>query len=101
IAQAVFPSLFVGLVFALVIVANYSNSFDLPASVYFVPGWALLYGFALHSAGFFMPRGVRLFGWFFVASGLAMILGMSQMKYVSGNLAMGVIFGGFHLGHGI
>ncbi len=28
--------------------------------------WVLFYGCALHAAGFFMPRGMKLFGWIFI-----------------------------------
>jgi len=27
------------------------------------PAWAMAYGCAVHAAGFFTARGVRLFGW--------------------------------------
>jgi len=29
-------------------------------------GWVLLYGFALHASGFFLPRGMKWLGWTFV-----------------------------------
>jgi len=32
--------------------------------------WMILYGGALHSAGFFMQRGLRLLGWIFVFIGI-------------------------------
>ncbi len=35
--------------------------------------WTILYGLALHSAGFFMQRGIKLLGWFFVLSGVGLI----------------------------
>jgi hypothetical protein len=31
--------------------------------------WIVLYGCALHAAGFFTPRGLRVFGWAFVLGG--------------------------------
>ena len=68
--------------------------------------WTTLYGLALHSAGFFMPRGIRLFGWCFVVSGLAMfIVGTCLPRLISpiqqAHLVMGGIFGGLHLVYSI
>ena len=28
--------------------------------------WLLFYGCALHAAGFFMPRGMKWFGWIYI-----------------------------------
>src|SRR6267154_136506 len=33
--------------------------------------WVILYGCAFHAAGFFMPRGMRLFGWALILGGCA------------------------------
>jgi len=67
--------------------------------------WTTLYGLALHSAGFFMPRGIRLFGWGFVLCGMAMfIVGTCLPRLISpiqqAHLVMGIIFGGLHLAYG-
>src|SRR5205807_61073 len=45
----------------------------------FLPGfWAMIYGTALHAAGFFMPRGMRLFGWgLVIAGGFYLLAGIS------------------------
>src|SRR5207249_3239824 len=32
-------------------------------------GWVILYGCAFHAAGFFMPRGMKIFGWAFILGG--------------------------------
>jgi len=40
------------------------------ASLFGCPGGIALYGCALHAAGFFMPRGMKVFGW-------ALVLGSS------------------------
>jgi hypothetical protein len=69
-----------------------------------VPGWMILYGCAMHAAGFFMPRGFRLFGWGFVLAGCALGVGLclrGPPSVVSANWAMGVLFGGAHLAYGI
>jgi hypothetical protein len=67
--------------------------------------WQLFYGFALNAAGFFMRRGIRLFGWVMALSGL----GLGVYLMVTGppdfgpriHWLMGGTFGGFHLAYGI
>jgi hypothetical protein len=66
--------------------------------------WALFYGCALHSAGFFMPRGVKWVGWVFIiaACSLLIILVVVNPRFeVSGHWLMGFFFGGLHLAYGI
>jgi hypothetical protein len=65
--------------------------------------WALFYGCALHAAGFFMPRGVRLFGWIFIAASgttLAMWMLARPEAEFNGHWLMGIFFGGLHLAYG-
>lgn len=66
--------------------------------------WTLLYGCALHSASFFMPRPVRLCAWIFV------LLGVGQMSeglfagvptLLNAHLVMGGLFGLPHLALGV
>jgi hypothetical protein len=60
----------------------------------------VLYGCALHSAGFFMQRGIKLFGWGFIVAGCA--LAITVLPSMSGaNWAMGVFFGGAHAAYGL
>jgi hypothetical protein len=61
--------------------------------------WMVLYGCALHSAGFFIPRGIKLFGWAFVVAGCAWILTAPSMAVA--NWAMGIFFGGGHATYGL
>jgi len=66
-------------------------------------GWVVLYGCALHAAGFFMPRGIRLFGWAFILGGCGLFaLGIpdwvERLYYAHG--IMGVFFGILHLAYG-
>src|SRR5712664_1350842 len=35
--------------------------------------WIVLYGCAFHAAGFFMPRGMRLFGWGMILGGCGLV----------------------------
>jgi hypothetical protein len=66
--------------------------------------WALLYGCALHAAGFFMARGIRWLGWLFIASGVGVLTAASlsgaTLTPRQGHAAMGLMFGGLHLAYG-
>ena len=66
----------------------------------------LLYGCALHAAGFFMLRGIRWLGWAFVACGaVAMGLNLGMPGKASNinewHLLMGLVFGGGQLAYGV
>ncbi len=106
VAQAMIPSLLVGLVAGL-LVARWSGDFQEsfgPVSLSLIVVWTLLYGLALHAAGFFMPRGIKLFGWGFLLAGLAMLAAMMWSNFsasgISPHVLMGAIFGGSHLAYG-
>jgi hypothetical protein len=95
VAQILLPpmtaGMFVGFAF------TYANiSFALPFL------WALFYGCALHSAGFFMPRGVKWFGWVYILGTIAIVLGILIVKPpgFSAHWMMGFLFGVLHLGYG-
>jgi hypothetical protein len=68
-------------------------------------GWVILYGCAVHAAGFFMQRGVRLFGWLLLILGsLTFLAGdptTAQGRVDLGYLIMGGAFGLLHLLYGI
>ena len=66
------------------------------APVAWVAIWALLYGCALHAAGFFAPHGLQMLGSGFVLWGLC-VLGCPWLQGLSPHLLMGVAFGGLHL----
>jgi uncharacterized membrane protein YiaA len=65
----------------------------------------ILYGCAIHAAGFFIQRGVRLFGWVLLILGCALFLigtpdtsvGLADLGY----LIMGLVFGLLHLLYGL
>jgi hypothetical protein len=65
----------------------------------------LLYGCALHAAGFFMPRGIRLFGWLFVLAGCGLAAcrcwAGGPLVLRQGHLLMGTVFGGAHLAYAL
>jgi hypothetical protein len=69
------------------------------------PAWAILYGCAVHAAGFFMSRGMRLFGWLMVLGGcaalfLAALPAGEEMRNRS-YIIMGCFFGASHLAYGV
>jgi hypothetical protein len=106
VTQAAAPALFAGAMAGLpfvVLQANIANAFLL-----LMPAWMVLYGLAMNSAGFFMPRGFKLFGWGFVLGGVFVFIGIivsiSRGVWLSNrsvNLAMGGLFGGAHLAYGL
>lgn len=71
--------------------------------------WGILYGCGLHAAGFFTSRGLRHFGWLFIASGnaiLALLILMNHDQFDaqvwrSGHVLMGALFGGLQLAYGL
>lgn len=101
VAQAMLPSLFVGLTAGLFLLFV-----DFDAATWgLIPVWMALYGSALHAAGFFMPRGIRLFGWLFIIMGTLLLLGLVTQPeppaFRFTHVVMGISFGGLHLAYGI
>ncbi len=100
VGQALLPPLFAGMflgfTFTFVGLAN-------PVALTFI--WLLFYGCALHSAGFFMPHGMKWFGWLFI--GLAclilcvLVFVVPQNIEVSAHWLMGFFFGVLHLAYGV
>lgn len=101
VAQAMLPCLFIGLIAGLVL-AFVANDEALTWAA--IPVWMALYGAALHAGGFFMQRGIKLFGWAFIIGGalvlLYLLLRATLLEFRFAHGFMGVIFGGFHLGYG-
>lgn len=66
--------------------------------------WILAYGCALHSAGFFMERGIKLFGLFIAAFGSLILVILSFVAQLqttqTAHALMGVFFGVAHLVYG-
>jgi hypothetical protein len=106
IAQAVSPAFFAGLVLAIVVWS--AGPTDQMAMLLLVPIWMTLFGLAMHAAGFFMPRGFRLFGWIFIFFGLAATAAIISLGHDTAlpnlpyaNLGMGIFFGGGHAAYSI
>ena len=108
VTQAVLPALVAGLFLAIIAFAQVTSA---PQDLQSVFGmwllpliWVILYGCAFHAAGFFMPRGMRLFGWLFILGGCALLaIGIPDrvrpLDYSHG--VMGLFFGGLHFAYGI
>lgn len=108
ITQAMLPGLVAGMIIGIVVYAvvavQAGGVGNFPGMVWLPLGWVVLYGCAFHAAGFFMPRGMRLFGWAFViggcglfAVGIADRIRWSDFAYG----IMGFFFGVLHLAYGI
>jgi hypothetical protein len=66
--------------------------------------WLLFYGCALHAAGFFTPRGLRLFGWVFIGLACVCLLLIAVARpnaEISAHWLMGFFFGILHLAYGV
>ena len=106
IAQALFPPLFIGAF--LNGYAAYMVSLERGDTAYIgfllMLFWLFLYGCAANAAAFFMNRGMKLFGWIFIATGCALVVAASNDNWpfgLSPHLAMAATFGGLHLAYGI
>jgi hypothetical protein len=102
VTQAILPALFVGMVAGLVCmfwVDDQQTIILLPII------WMLLYGCAIHAAGFFMPRGIRLFAWGFIVLACVLLISLRVSQAVVslkfGHAEMGIFFGVFQLAYGI
>ncbi len=118
VAQALSPCLTAGLsVGVLVLIASLGFSIAAPPSsmiddagdIIWLPAvWAVFYGCALHAAGFFTLRGLRLLGWLFVVAGIAvfwwLILvqqqGPTDVSWQASHWLMGGLFGLSQLAYG-
>lgn len=67
--------------------------------------WSVLSGCALHAAGFFTQRGLRLFGWILIFAGCSGFLlpvpDDSARLFDWSYSIMGAVFGGLHLAYGV
>jgi hypothetical protein len=105
VAQAMAPALMIGAVTGLVALNQFFNEDQAAIAVFLAVIWTFLYGLALHAAGFFMPRGIRIFGWGFLLFGLILLVFFlsDQFDYsnISPHFVMGLVFGISHLAYGI
>jgi hypothetical protein len=111
ITQAMLPPLTAGMIAGAVIFfqaasepVNVANISNVLAMLWLPLVWVVLYGCAFHAAGFFMPRGMRIFGWAFVIAGCALFaVGIPDkvQRVDAAYSVMGVFFGVLHLAYGI
>jgi hypothetical protein len=104
VAQAVLPPLAAGFLFTLGAMRFWrENTLFI---TWIVPLWMLCYGCALHAAGFFMPRGMKLFGWILIAAGAGLLGYMAfsraqELPVRTLHLIMGASFGLLQLAYGV
>ncbi len=100
VSQAIGPPLTAGLLLSLALLAHGPG----PARWLFVLSTALFYGCALHAAGFFMPRGMKLFGWIIIGLTGSVALLLPSIAGATpawvDHLMMGSLFGLAHLAYG-
>jgi len=102
VGQALLPPLFSGMLLGFIFMFAGMNN-----TIFLTFIWVLFYGCALHSAGFFMPRGMKLFGWIYIGLAFATIAAMCFLVMfippdfeISAHWLMGFFFGVLHLGYG-
>ena len=104
IAQGILPPLFIGGFVNSVVICLSADADSLYPPL-FIVFWLWLYGCAANSAGFFMTRGMKLFGWLFIMTGCALagviLRGVRYVNPISPHLLMAATFGGLHLAYGI
>jgi len=101
VTQALLPPLLCGMFLGVMLVwADTNWSINFPLTLV----WLLFYGCALHSAGFFMTRGIRWFGCVFIGGAvilaLSLFLANASLQPASANLIMGFFFGVLQLIYG-
>jgi len=117
VAQSILPMLLAGLGLGLVH-ALWPLDADNPVfasnsrngAVRLIALWLICYGGALHAAGFFMERGLKLFGWCFLLAGLGLFFAVNSPAILErltaapdryAHLLMGICFGCGHLAYGV
>jgi hypothetical protein len=101
VTQALLPAFLVG--FAA---GAYHVFQQQPATAWLLAlGWVIVYGCALHAAGFFMQNRMRLFGWILVLGGCALLFASTHWPALRTSEAahnlMGAFFGLLHLVCGV
>jgi hypothetical protein len=107
VSQALLPPLVAGF---LITAGAFLHEFPIPGlgpqgiEVWVPLSWVVLYGCAIHAAGFFMQRGMKVFGWAFIIGGCTLLAvelaGLADVPD-AGNAVMGLFFGGLHLAYGV
>lgn len=108
VTQAFLPPLIAGLIIGGAVFARVDSA---PSNIREVMGlwwlplvWVILYGCAFHAAGFFMRRGMRIFGWAVMLCGCGLLAaGLPDRAHPleCAHGVMGFVFGGLHFAYGI
>ena len=104
VTQALMPGLVAGALAGALV--YYENPYWYECR-YLVPVWCGLLGLAIHAAGFFTPKGFKLFGWIFLATGFLLLAicvageSVNMAMFFQPHWLMGLTFGGLHLAYGI
>ena len=101
VSQALLPPLAAGCLFSVVVLVLDPGHMRW---LFIFPD-ILFYGCAVHAAGFFMPRGMKVFAWLIIALGAGTLL-VLPMTLNEPNAAldhgiMGFFFGVLHLAYGV
>jgi hypothetical protein len=103
VGQALLPPLLVGACLGIAPLITSADGGEMMSGL--IIAWMLLYGCALLAASFFMPRGVKVFGWLYIfcACGLfyTFASGLVDVMFFDIHWIMGFFFGGLHLACGI
>jgi FtsH-binding integral membrane protein len=104
IVQALTAPYTVAIVISLAMTRSNNDESNFGAAI-LVLVWTFAYGCAAHTAGFFVKRGIKLFAWLFIATGVVLTGCLSyhieDTLSISFHLLMGGIFGGLHLAYGV
>lgn len=108
VTQALLPPVIAGMILGMVVLAgarlHSEAGFVTIATLWLPAGWVVLYGCAFHAAGFFMPRGMKLFAWIFIVGGCAVFaieFADPAPRPEYGHWVMGFFFGLLHLAYGV
>jgi hypothetical protein len=108
VTQALLPPLVAGAILGLVVLMKIDSAPEelrQAIGLLWLPlAWVVLYGCAFHAAGFFMPRGMRLFAWGIIIGGCGLFaMGLPDrvrpLEYAHG--IMGCFFGLLHVAYGV
>ncbi|MAD25622.1 MAG: hypothetical protein CMO44_15795 [Verrucomicrobiales bacterium] len=102
VANAMIPLLLAGLGLG---VLEFMDKPDVRTSVILAAHWMILYGGALHAAGFFMQRGIKLLGWIYIILGFLLLIFnklnvMPYLKEGNAHWLMAFAFGIINLAYG-
>jgi hypothetical protein len=101
VTEALLPAFFVGFAAGVYHLVREASA----TAWLLAPGWIIVYGCAVHAAGFFMQNRMRFFGWVFVLGGCALLFAAAFVPELrtmqAAHVMMGLFFGVLHAVCGI